>query len=101
MPEYEPEDEAPQEWAQAEQGGSGEPGDDATDDSEMDRETRVATALFEDPRTTDAVIEVIDERGVITLQGEVDDPETREAAEAIAAEQTGVISVVNTLQVKQ
>lgn len=61
----------------------------------------VAVALFEDPRTSDAVIEVIDERSVITLQGEVDDPQARRAAEVITAEQSGVISVVNALQVRK
>ena len=96
MAEYEPKEGGAQEMSQSER----QP-DTGTDDAEMDRATRVATALFEDVRTSDAVIEVIDDRGVITLQGEIDDPETRDAAEAIAAEQLGVISVVNSLQIKQ
>ena len=97
MAEYQPENGGSEEMTESEwKSGTG-----TNDDAEMDLATRVATALFEDTRTSDAVIEVIDDRGVITLQGEIDDQETRDAAEGIAAEQSGVISVVNTLQVKQ
>lgn len=62
--------------------------------------TRVGLALFEDSRTSDAVVEVIDDRGIITLVGEVDSPEVRDAAEQIAAAQPGVTSVVNLLRVR-
>lgn len=68
---------------------------------EADLASQVAMALFDDPRTNEAVIEVIDERGVITLDGEVDSDETREAAEEIAREQAGVTSVVNLLRVER
>ncbi len=67
---------------------------------DVDLATQVAMALFEDPRTNDAVIEVIDERGMITLDGEVDNAETREAAEEIARGVTGVTSVVNLLRLE-
>lgn len=59
----------------------------------------IAEALMNDDRTEDAVIEVIHERGVITLQGRVEDPETKRAAEEIAAEFPGVISVTNEVAV--
>ena len=59
---------------------------------------RVARALDEDPRTADAAIEVIFERGIITLTGTVDSPQTRAAAKAIAAAEPGVVSVVNSLK---
>jgi hypothetical protein len=67
---------------------------------ETDLDKHIALVLYEDPRTSDAVIEVINDRGVITLQGRVEDLDVQRAAEAIAAEQPGVISVINELQVK-
>lgn len=59
---------------------------------------RVARALDGDPRTADAPIEVVFERGIITLSGFVDSPQTRAAAEAIASAEPGVVSVVNSLK---
>lgn len=59
----------------------------------------IAEALMNDPRTEDAVIEVIHERGMITLQGQVDGPDEKEAAEAIANSFPGVISVTNELSI--
>jgi osmotically-inducible protein OsmY len=61
---------------------------------------RITDALQNDPRTDEAAIEVINDRGVITLAGEVDSRETREAAAEIARAQPGIISVVNTIRVK-
>lgn len=57
----------------------------------------IADALMNDPRTADAVIEVIHERGMITLQGTVKNVETKHAAEQIAADYPGVVSVTNGL----
>jgi len=56
-------------------------------------ETRVCTALAADPRTKQAVIEVIADRGVVTLQGQVENTEVREAAAEIARQQPGVTVV--------
>ena len=61
---------------------------------------RVTAALTSDPRTDVAVIGVVNEQGLVTLKGQVDSPEVKEAAEEIAAQQPGVISVVNALEVK-
>jgi len=60
-------------------------------------ETRVCTALAADPRTKQAVIEVIADRGVVTLQGQVEKAETRAAAAEIARQQPGVTVVHNEL----
>lgn len=60
----------------------------------------VTAALATDHRTDVAVVGVIYERGVVTLEGQVDDPNTREAAEEIARRQTGVVDVVNKLEVR-
>jgi osmotically-inducible protein OsmY len=66
---------------------------------EPDLSTRISDALAADPATEDAVIEVINENGVVTLVGEVDSRETVEIASAIAASQPGTISVVNSLKI--
>lgn len=59
----------------------------------------VANALSQDPQTKDAVIEVINEQGIITLVGRVANGKCRNAAAQIAAQQPGVISVTNSLKV--
>jgi osmotically-inducible protein OsmY len=60
----------------------------------------ITAALSNDPRTDVAIVGVIDERGVVSLKGQVDDPNTREAAERIARQQPGVVDVINDLEVK-
>jgi osmotically-inducible protein OsmY len=62
--------------------------------------THVTAALSTDPRTDVAIVGVINERGVVTLKGQVDGPDTREAAERIARRQPGVLDVINDLEVK-
>jgi osmotically-inducible protein OsmY len=62
---------------------------------------QVTEALVDDPRTTDAPIEVIDDQGVVTLDGAVASDEIREAAEQIARQQQGVINVINDLEVER
>jgi osmotically-inducible protein OsmY len=59
----------------------------------------VTEALLNDSRTKQAVIEVIDQRGMITLIGVVDSVETSRAAEEIARQQPAVVSVVNELKI--
>lgn len=60
---------------------------------------RVADALLEDPRTEQAIIDVANDRGIITLTGTVDSDEIRAAAEVITRKQQGVLTVVNELKV--
>ncbi len=55
--------------------------------------------LERDPRTKKAIIEVTSEHGIVTLSGMVKDAKTLMAAEEIARQQQGVISVVNELKV--
>ena len=59
----------------------------------------VEAALKNDSRTEDAVIDVIDDGGVVTLQGRVESEEVRTAAAAIAEAQKGVVEVINDLSV--
>lgn len=68
--------------------------------SSTDLGQQVATALLEDPRTGDAIINVANDRGMITLTGTVDSVEKRDAAEEIARQQSGVLTVINELKVE-
>jgi uncharacterized protein YrrD len=61
---------------------------------------RIETVLAGDPRTKDAVIDVIDEGGLITLAGEVNSGQTRTAVAELVSKQPGVVSVVNNLRVR-
>lgn len=61
---------------------------------------QISDALLDNSQTEDAVIEVINDRGVIRLQGTVEDIHTKRAAEEIAGDYPGVISVMNELVVK-
>jgi uncharacterized protein YrrD len=60
---------------------------------------RISRALAEDARTRQFVIEAICDRGTVTLQGQVDSPATRNAAEEIARSQPDVHTVVNELTI--
>ena len=67
--------------------------------TEIGLTTRVMNALLSDPWTQLSVIQVVNERGVVTLKGTVDSIEASEAAVEIAVDQPGVVSVVNALEV--
>lgn len=68
---------------------------------QTDLGTRVSAALASHPETKDALIEVICDRGVVTLQGQVDRSRAREQAAESVAKQPGVLSVVNELVVRR
>lgn len=78
---------------------------DQNEESVLSEEEKLAEkireALSSAPETEDAVIEVIVDRGVVTLSGRVEDRETRQAAGEIAAKQADVVSVTNDLAVKE
>jgi uncharacterized protein YrrD len=61
--------------------------------------SRASDALFSDPRTRDAQIDVIQDRGVVTLCGQVKNVEMRNAAAEIVAQHVGAATVVNELVV--
>lgn len=61
---------------------------------------RVANALACDPHTELSTIEVVSERGLVTLKGQVDSEEIRQAAVEVAGEQPGVVKVISALEVK-
>lgn len=60
---------------------------------------QIAAALSADPRTRGAIVEVINNQGTITLAGQVDSWRTRQAAGEVAAQQPGVVSVTNSLEI--
>ncbi len=61
---------------------------------------RVTDALMNDPRTKNAMFDVANDRGILTLQGTVDKEEIRQAAEEIARQQEGVLTVINEIKVR-
>ena len=97
-------DELAQYWASETNQEGDKNMNNSNDESILTNETELASTITEslmnDSRTSDAVIEVINERGVVTLSGEVNSQETREAAEAITANHSGVVSVVNSLKLE-
>jgi len=58
-------------------------------------------AIQNDPRTKHAVIEATSLGGVISLTGTVRSEAERQAAEEIAREQEGVLSVLNEIKVSR
>jgi osmotically-inducible protein OsmY/sporulation protein YlmC with PRC-barrel domain len=58
---------------------------------------QVSATLAAHPRTEQALIEVIHDRGVVVLQGQVENMAVRTAAAEIAGQQPGVKTVVNEL----
>ena len=61
--------------------------------------TQIYEHLQRDPRTKSAVIEVSFHQGVVDLSGNVKSVKIAQAAEEIARELPGVISVTNELKV--
>jgi osmotically-inducible protein OsmY len=61
---------------------------------------RVTAALAADRRTALIPIEVITDRGVVTLKGEVPKPEIITSAEQIARSVPGVVAVINELEIR-
>jgi len=63
--------------------------------------TRVSTDLLNDPRTKNFAhqVEVIADRGIVTLSGTVPNETVRQAAEEIARQSPGVITVQDELKI--
>ena len=61
---------------------------------------RITAALADDRRTALVPIDVIVARGIVTLNGTVPTPAIKAAAEAIARRQTGVVTVINELEIR-
>jgi osmotically-inducible protein OsmY len=59
----------------------------------------VESALMNDHRTRDAIIEVDNNNGIVMLSGVVKSAEIVSAAEEVASQPDGVIKVVNLIRV--
>lgn len=57
--------------------------------------------ILDDPRTKEHGIEVLDDNGVITLKGNVPSRDVHKAAEKIVKDIPGVISVINSLEIRE
>jgi osmotically-inducible protein OsmY len=60
----------------------------------------VESALMNDHRTRDAIIEVDNNNGIVTLSGVVKSADIVSAAEEVASQPSGVVKVVNLLRVR-
>jgi hyperosmotically inducible protein len=67
---------------------------------DSDLVAQVTNALLNNRRTKDAVIDVSSQGGVVTLSGTVSSHRVKQAAEEIARQQEGVITVVNDLSLQ-
>ena len=65
-----------------------------------DLQLRAQKAILDDPHTKEHGIEVLDDNGVITLNGYVPTREAKEAAETIINQVHGVFSVINQLRIQ-
>ena len=65
-----------------------------------DLQRQAQKAILDDPRTKEHGIEVLNENGVITLQGYVPSREVKEAAEAIVKDVPKVVSIINQLKIQ-
>jgi osmotically-inducible protein OsmY len=62
-------------------------------------EKRLENILAHDPKTEDLAIDVIEENGLVTLDGTVPSEKARREVEALVEKQKGVLEVVNELEV--
>ncbi len=60
---------------------------------------RVIQAIENDPRLKNAIIEVASDRGIVNLAGTVKSEDARRAAEELARQQPGVVTVINEIKV--
>jgi len=67
--------------------------------SESDLEELVSEVLLITDTIRQAVIEIKDDEGVITLKGTVESEQDRVAAEALTRQQAGVVDVINNLHI--
>ena len=67
--------------------------------SEMNVKELLCEAILITNAIGQAVIEIKDEEGIITLKGTVESEQDRAAAEVLARRQEGVVDVINRLHV--
>ena len=62
---------------------------------------RITAGLRDDPRTQDAQIDVLDDRGRLIITGKVESEDAREAAVKIAQKEGGLFRITNELRIKR
>jgi osmotically-inducible protein OsmY len=67
--------------------------------SESNLEELLSEALFITDRISQAVIEITDDDGIITLKGTVESEQDRLSVEALARQHEGVVDVINKLHI--
>jgi osmotically-inducible protein OsmY len=67
--------------------------------SEYNLEELVSEVLLITDTIRQAVIEIKDDEGIITLKGTVESEQDRVAAEALTRQQAGVVDVINNLHI--
>jgi osmotically-inducible protein OsmY len=67
--------------------------------SECNLEELVSEVLLITDTIRQAVIEIKDDEGIITLKGTVESEQDRVAAEALTRQQAGVVDVINNLHI--
>jgi len=67
--------------------------------SECNLEELVSEVLLITDTIRQAVIEIKDDEGVITLKGTVESEQDKAAAEALTRQQAGVVDVINNLHI--
>jgi len=63
--------------------------------------TMVEQVLVNNPQTNQYKIDVVEKSGIVTLKGTVDSMKTRETVGRIVSELSGVIQVVNSIEVSK
>lgn len=71
------------------------------DKTVTDLQLKAQKAILDNPRTKEHGIEVLDENGVITLQGSVPSREVSDTAEKVVENVFGVVSVINELEIQE
>lgn len=61
---------------------------------------RIEAVLVEEPQTRDFTFDILVEGGVVTLKGTVDRHEARQTAEELVRGQSGVVEVINDIEVR-
>ena len=71
-----------------------------TENTLIDLQSEAQQAISDDSRTREHGIEVVEENGVITLEGQVPSHEVKESAESVIEMVFGIKSIVNRLHIQ-
>jgi osmotically-inducible protein OsmY len=72
-----------------------------TSNKMTDLQLKAQKAILDDDRTKEHGIQVLDENGVITLEGKVPSRDVKETAQSIVEEALDIKSIINRLDIKK